>query len=259
MTIDTIKSKVNELEELAAQIENYGSEIIKSIPLIKFDIYTYEGAEPMEGCRWGVPSKEIKQMQSSTVRLYQRWYSTSLHLIEEYLNEDRREEFKEIYKKIITFLQPDGSMYSQKEEDINTFINKLDIQRGILIGIPDVIEVKEMNLRKLISADFVESELEEAEVLFNHKYIRGAGALAGVALEKHLKTMCDLNHIPYTFKDTIDPVATELYKKDHLEKTEFKKIQYLASIRNKCDHPEDITKKEETTKFHDVMDNRSSK
>ena len=244
MMSGVIKNKVNELEELAAQIENYGSEIIKRTPLINFDIPTYDGAEPLNGCRWGVPSKEIKQMQSSTVRLYQRWYSTSLHLIEEYLNEDRRREFKGIYKDIITFLQPDGSMYSLKEEDINTFINKLDIQRGILIGIPDVIEVKEMNLRKLISADFVESELEEAEVLFKNKYIRGSGALAGVALEKHLKTMCDLNHVPYTFKDTIDPIATALYKKDHLEKTEFKKIQYLASIRNKCDHPEDITKKE---------------
>lgn len=244
MKVETIKKKVYELEELALKITNNGIEIIKTTPVIEFDIPTYEGYDPLKGNKWGVPSEEIREMQSDTVRLYQRWYSASLHFIEEYLNEDRNEEFTEIYKIIINFLQPEGSMYSSKKEDINTFINKLDIQRGILLSVPDVIEIKEMNLCKLISADFVEKELEESEVLFNTKYIRGAGALAGVALEKHLVTMCQLNNVSYKLKDTIDSLATHLYKNKDLNITEFKKIQYLASIRNRCDHPDIITKED---------------
>jgi hypothetical protein len=56
--------------------------------------------------------------------------------------------------------------------------------------------------------------------------------------------MCQLNEVPYNLKDTIDPLATELYKKNFLDITELKRVQHLASIRNKCDHSDSVTKKE---------------
>jgi hypothetical protein len=106
-------------------------------------------------------------------------------IINDYLPEEREDEFKALYKRIVDYLHFNAFYSSDKSKFIDRFINDFDVQRGILLSIPNSVEVKEMNLRKLISADFVETELEEAELLFNHDFTRGAGALAGVALEKH--------------------------------------------------------------------------
>lgn len=105
------------------------------------------------------------------------------------------------------------------------------------MSVPDVAEIKELKLRKLIAADIARTEIEQAEKLLDNGFDRAAGSIAGVALELHLRTLCDVNGISYSPRDTIDPLATALYKAGKLDVTELKRIQYLASIRNKCSHP----------------------
>ena len=102
---------------------------------------------------------------------------------------------------------------------------------------PNIVEIKELSLRKLISVDVARTEIEQAEVLFASGFHRASGSIAGVALELHLKTLCDINSIVYKPKDTIEPLAQALYNAKILELIELKRIQYLASIRNKCSHP----------------------
>lgn len=243
MAIRIIKQKIEDLEKLADEVENLGIKIIENNPLVykpsPAGVLTTFG-----DYEWNTPSESVKKDQRIALRSYQKWYSTSSQLIKEYLNE-REEEFRDYYQQIIEYLQFDRYEYSSdKNGIINGFIDDLDRQRGILSSVSDTIEIKEMNLRKLISADFVETELDEAEVLFNHKYKRCAGALAGVALEKHLEIMCQINNLPYNSKDTINPLVTNLYKNNILDITELKKVEHLASIRNKCDHPNSITEKE---------------
>lgn len=239
MKIGTIKKKVEELDQLADEIENLGIEIIQNIPL------SYNSTPSRSFRRsgryiWNIPSNEVKKTQRSALKSYQKWYSISLQLVEEYLPQDRIDEFKHNYNIVLTYLQPSGYANSDKNKVVDTFINKFDIQRNIFFSIPDVIEIKEMNLRKLISADFVETELDEAEILFKNNYTRAAGTLARVALEKHLKTMCDLNDVSYKHKDTINTLVSNLYNEKSIDKTEFKKIQYLADIGNDCSHPNPI-------------------
>ena len=253
MQIEIIKKKIDELNKLADEIENYETALIKRAVLL--DEHFPTGVPHYGNFRWRIPNGKSKEIQRKTLSLYQKWYSATLELTDSYLTEDRKEEFKNKYNRVINYLQFKSSYSANKKEFIQEFIDEFDIQRGILLGILEVIEVKKMDLRKLISADFVETELDEAELLFKHKFTRAAGALVGVALEKHLKTMCHLNNISYKPKATIDPLATELYRTDYLDIAELKKVQHLASIRNKCDHSEEITKEEvkelidETKKF----------
>jgi len=245
MKINAINKKISKLEELTTEIEENGIHVMRNVSLT---------CENPGFCKWGVPSDEIKLIQRKAIKSYQNWYSGAMILVKEYLPE-RVTEFTSNYE-VLSFLQLKRSrITSNKDEPVNEFIDVFDTQRGILLSIPDVIEVKEMNLRKLISADFVESELDEVEILFKHKYIRCAGALAGVALEKHLVILCQINNVPYDHKDTINPLATNLYSNNVLDISELKKIEHLGSIRNKCDHPKDIKKLEvrelidETKKF----------
>ena len=66
----------------------------------------------------------------------------------------------------------------------------------------------------------------------------------GVALELHLKTLCDINSVAYKPKATIEPLAQALYEAKILDITELKQVQYLASIRNKCSHPNVVAEAE---------------
>ena len=115
---------------------------------------------------------------------------------------------------------------------------------SMLLSLPSVVEIKEMSLRELIAADVARTEIEQAELLLDSGFERAAGSIAGVALELHLKTLCDVNNVAYPPKATIEPLAQALYKDNKLDITEFKRIQYLASIRNKCSHPEPVSTKE---------------
>ena len=194
---------------------------------------------------WNTPNNHIKKTQRNVFRSYQKWYSTALHLIKENLDDERSKEFTDYYPLIKDYLQFKSSLYKpNKDAYIDQFVNTFDTQIGILSSIPDVLETQELRFRELISAVYVELEIDQAEILLITDLSRAAGALVGVALEKHLETMCFVNNIQYSHKETINPLATKLYTNNVIDITELKKIEYFASIRNKCDHPNNITKNE---------------
>jgi hypothetical protein len=96
-------------------------------------------------------------------------------------------------------------------------------------------------LRKIITADFIKTEIEQAEKLFTSGFHRPAGTIAGVALEKHLKTLCDMNGIHYSQEAAIQSVAQSLRTAGKISVTDLKLVTYLASIRNKCSHAQDVS------------------
>ena len=126
------------------------------------------------------------------------------------------------------------------DDVINDFIKEFNEQISILVSIPAFVEVQEISLKKLISAEFTRTEIEEAENLLTAKYYRAAGALAGVALESYLKTLCSSYKINYLPKPSLDSMIQILYKNGKLDSTEMKYMQYLASIRNKCSHADNV-------------------
>ena len=46
------------------------------------------------------------------------------------------------------------------------------------------------DIQQLVTADLFNSELDAASELAKKKFLRAAGALAGVVLEKHLRQVC---------------------------------------------------------------------
>ena len=102
-------------------------------------------------------------------------------------------------------------------------------------------EIKELSLRKIIASDFIDSELDKADYLFKIGFARCAGVLAGVALERYLKALCDMKQVEYKHDDTIEPLSQALYNAEKIDPTELKDFQHLGSIRNDCAHPKDVT------------------
>ncbi len=244
-----LKKKVKELYREAVEIQEKGIEFLEAI---EFDEDIQIFYRPDYRSSTGI-------MQRDLVKRYQRWYSTTFRLVEELMPE-WRDTFVEHYKSptygvngALDYLTFDFYMgTTSKETKIANFIKNLDIQIAILQSIPDAVEVKELNLRRVISADIAATEIEQAEILFATGFHRAAGSIAGVALELHLKTLCDINNVAYKPKATIEPLAQALYDAKLLDVTELKRIQYLGSIRNKCSHPNDVSEKEVQTLLDSV-------
>lgn len=96
---------------------------------------------------------------------------------------------------------------SDKAQIKNKFIKTFDMQLTLLLSIPYILDGRELDLRKIIAADFIKSELDKTEYLYKNKFERCAGVIAEVALEKYLQVLCDKYKIKYKHNDTIEPLA----------------------------------------------------
>lgn len=241
---EVVGKKIKELETIATEIENGMVKLIQEAPLCYQNITPSPKIPPYY---WGLLPINLMTLQREITRKYQHWYSSAYQLIKEHLP-DRIEEFQRHYEDpqfkngVIEYIQLRWRSYYDKPVILRGFIEKFDNQRSILLSILSVLEIKEMSLKKIISADFINSELGEADYLLRNGFERAAGAVAGVALEKHLKTLCDMNGVPYKYKDTIEPLAQALHSASKIGDTELKNIIYLGGIRNDCAHPNDVSK-----------------
>lgn len=92
-------------------------------------------------------------------------------------------------------------------------------------------------IRQLVQADLLDSEVKAAEELLKHKFIRAAGAVAGVVLESHLGQVCGDHKLQPSKKNpTISDFNESLKAAGVIDLPQWRFIQHLADIRNLCDH-----------------------
>ncbi|HYT42525.1 MAG TPA: hypothetical protein VEP90_09270 [Methylomirabilota bacterium] len=244
-SLDILKRKIKELEERAVAIEYQVTELIEGVTL---SVEGYGASdEYYEIISWLPLTSEQREARRKALRDYEGWYSAAYQLIKDYLPE-RSDDFCQYYEYqkgksskqgVIDYLQFKGDPGTNSNSVvIDRILDAFERQLNILVSVQDVLDIKELNLRKLISADVVKIEIDQAEALFASGFYRAAGVVAGVALERYLKTLCDINKISYSSRDTIQPVAQLLRSAGKLEIVEMNRITYLASIRNKCSHPD---------------------
>jgi hypothetical protein len=93
------------------------------------------------------------------------------------------------------------------------------------------------DIRQLVQADLFDSELEAARELAKHGFVRAAGAVAGVVLEKHLAQAATNHNVRMTKKHpTLSDFNDRLRDADVLDVPNWRKLQRLGDIRNLCDH-----------------------
>jgi len=196
-------------------------------------------------------SEIIKKLPSFKTS-YQRWYSEALALLRQVLP-DRVVDFARLYEK------PKGRKELTYESyRIEDYLQSLRVTRGPLAevvvdsnaGIPHfrqqlaIVEAAQarfesslFDIRQLVQADLLDSELEAAEVLAKHKFVRAAGALAGVVLEHHLSQVCENRKLAIGKKNpTIADFNDALKAANVIDLPQWRFIQHLADIRNLCDH-----------------------
>lgn len=245
-----IEQTINELETDAIEIEKTVIALLRAVELI----HKPDPAEALffaPSNQWGELSEGEQQKQRDALRRYQRWYTVAHRYVGEYTPE-RVDEFNKCYSGdkngnygVIDYIRLERLQWSRnKSRIIDEFWRVFEIQRSILLSVSDVIGIERINIRELISADFTDREINEADRLCRTGHPRAAGVLLGVALDRQLRTLCDRYGLEYQKEDSIEPLIQRLYENDYIDLTQFETIRYLAEVGGKCGHADNVTSDE---------------
>jgi hypothetical protein len=177
---------------------------------------------------------------------YQRWYSEAKAVVRQ-LIPDRLSDFVRHYerqpnRKIMQWDNYTIEDYLQNlsRSDVVTMIagiSRMEQQLNILKSAHGRFKSSLFDIRQLVAADLFDSEIEAARAFVKNKFLRAAGAVAGVVLEKHLAQVCENHAIKVTKKNpTIGDFNDLLKNADVIDTPRWRANQHLADIRNLCDH-----------------------
>lgn len=201
----------------------------------------------------GISEQEIDKAKSESGAFginYQGWYSECLALIKQLLP-DRLQEFKALCERppnrkevsYVTYVIADSliSLQTSRGGDIvadsKAAIPKFQNQIAILTAARTRFESSLYDIRQLFQSDLFDSEIESAKELLRKGFLRAAGAIAGVVLEKHLKQVCADHHIKILKKNPGISDLNELLKSSAvIDIPQWRFIGLLADYRNVCDH-----------------------
>lgn len=127
--------------------------------------------------------------------------------------------------------------YGEVIADRRTAMTHLEQQLAILRAAERRLDSALFDIRRLVQADLFDSELDAAREIANHKFLRAAGAVAGVVLEKHLGDICNAHGVKITKKDPgIGHLNDRLKDESVIDVPLWRQIQYLGDLRNLCGH-----------------------
>ena len=166
----------------------------------------------------GKKPAEVRKALPDFSQEYQRWYSEAKAVVRQLLP-DRLEDFASHYEKSRAN-EPSHSKTTKSRitcrgltvSNPNTFpatrivgpeaaIPQFRQQLATLNSAAARFESSLFEIRQLVQADLLDSDLEEAEFLAKNKFTRAGGALAGVSLEKHLSQVCNNHRVKLPKKD----------------------------------------------------------
>jgi len=184
---------------------------------------------------------------------YQTWYSEASTLIRQILP-DRAADFISHYegpknrKEVLwgTYAVKDALLGlkitrgSEVLADAKAALPHFRSQRAILRASKARFQSSLFEIRQLVQADLFDSEIESAKALLKSKFLRAAGAVAGVVLEKHLHQVCSDHGVKIAKKNpSISDYNEALKTTGVIDLPQWRHISMLADIRNLCDHKKD--------------------
>jgi hypothetical protein len=181
---------------------------------------------------------------------YQKWYTKALPVVRT-LATDRYEEFRRYYEAdpkrkglgygsyvihdFVKGVAPNKYShpnFDTKAQVVNAFLNQI----AILSSVVDRLDSVLADIEGRLFADLKDAELATASALLKISP-RAAGALAGVVLEAHLQRVATSRGVKIAKKaPTIADLNDPLKQEGVYETATWRKVGYLADLRNLCCH-----------------------
>ncbi len=212
----------------------------------------------------GVSKQMVQIIKNATFSdQYQTWYNASLAAIKQLLP-DRVDDFVSAYhvdvkkERNITNYGIEDYLLGltltslSKESNYGYIRSKFELQYQIVCSLSDRLDSSLFDIKQLVEADLFDSEIDAAEMLAKNGFLRGAGAICGVVLEKHLKTVANAHSIKLVKKTpTISDLNDVLKNNSVIDIAQWRHLQFLGDIRNLCDH--DKTKEPTKANLEDLI------
>jgi len=192
---------------------------------------------------------------------YQIWYSAAQSVIKQFLpgrfldfinlyeqpkgrKEIRSDNYviEDYLKKVIITAGFDKKVVASPPDAIVVFQQQVNILNAVF----DRLDNSLYEIRQVLQAELLDQELQVARQLAKGQFIRSAGAICGVILEKHFNELCHVHHIKLSKKNMLIRDYNELLKKHDVYPFEtWRFIQYLGelwelSCRNKKEMPTSV-------------------
>lgn len=184
---------------------------------------------------------------------YQHWYTQALRVVE-ILAPDRLAEFKSYYeidpkRKTLgygTYVIQDfikgvfparytHDEFDTREQSLLCMFNQITILRSASSRVDSVLA----NISSELLSDLQDTELQTARQLVKTS-LRAAGAVAGVVVENHLQRTAKSRGVVIRKRSpTIGDLNDPLKNASVIDTPTWRKISYLADIRNICTHKKD--------------------
>lgn len=169
---------------------------------------------------WSPPSNFIGFDNGVDSELANQWMVSSENYLLQIMgiNSVYFNEFSALFTKGITYTPVKkgmGILTAAKE----------DYQGGYLVSV-----------RKLISAEIIDTFLDQAQELLESGYIGPAAVLAGCVLEDHIRNICKEKQIELPDRPKLEYMNVQLAKIEYYSKLTQKQITTWAEIRNSAAH-----------------------
>lgn len=186
-------------------------------------------------------SKDATDFQYFTHN-YELWYTKSLLLIKQvlpfrledftirYRNDKRKGVNSTTYTISDALLLLDHVIYAAMP-----LSQQIEIVKACRISFESEI----YNIQSLLQADIFDSEIESAKHLLKKGFLRAAGAICGVVIEKHFSEVCKNHNITIKKKSPTIADYNDALKDSVYDTIEWRRIQRLGDLRNLCDHSKD--------------------
>ena len=227
---DDIESAVN---ELVSEMDELKESIHQAVSGVT---YTKSGNR----ATWGYDESRTVLIQALSE--YEQWYNSAYPLILDYLP-DRKTEFENRYDRVRRGLEVDLGFV--EEHDINsasglrtTVMMSVQFQIDLVSSIPSRVEARELKVTKQVSNNIVSNEIQKAKELLEDEHTRAAGVITGVALERHLLSLCETSNqeLDFGYMDGITSLAQTLSDAGEITDDDQRNLEYLSGIRNNCSH-----------------------
>ena len=240
-----VLDRPEEREELESRIEDLAERVRKrTAPPRRRQRSESEDQVSIGGL---TPTQIIEQGDFGSA--YQRWYSEALRVVEQLLPE-RYDEFRELYRMnkppvgrstytISEYVQ--GTIYAgrglDRKKARSAAMSKFKNQIDILASAEDRLQSILGDIEGSLEASLLDDELATASELLRTKHVRSAGVIAGVALERHLKTVVGNHEVKLARKKPqISSLNDALKEASIFDNPRWREIQRLGDIRNLCAH-----------------------
>ena len=183
---------------------------------------------------------------------YQAWYLESCALVKQ-IFPDKLNDFVSYFeyprvRKEITYqnytirdylkgLRVTRGYDNEVIADGTSAVPEFEQQLNIVKAARSTLESTLINLTSILQAELFDAEIDSARALAKSGFLRPAGAVCGVMIERHLKKVCENHRISFRKKKlVISDFLKALKEKDVISVEQWRFLQFLADLRNLCLH-----------------------